>query len=39
VARGVDVGAGFVDLGVDGEGGGVNGLVADDDVTGFVNED
>jgi hypothetical protein len=39
VARGVDVGPQFVDLAVDGEGCCVDGLVADDDVTGLIDED
>jgi hypothetical protein len=39
VAGGVDVGAGLVDLRVDGEGGGVDGLVALDDLAVFVDED
>ncbi len=39
MACSVDVRAGFVDLAVNGEGGGVDGLVADYDVAVFVDED
>lgn len=39
VAGGVDVRTGFVDFGVDGEGGGVDGFVALDDGAGFVHQD
>lgn len=39
MARGVDVGARLVDRAVDGEGRGVDGLVADHDVAGLVDED
>jgi hypothetical protein len=39
MARGVDVGPRLVDLAVDGEGRGIDGLVADDNVAGFVDED
>jgi hypothetical protein len=39
VARGCYVGAGFVDLGMDGEGGCVDGLFAFDDDAFFVDED
>jgi hypothetical protein len=35
----VDVGTGFVDLTVDGEGGGVDGFISFDDLAGFVDQD
>ena len=39
MARSMDVGTRFVDLGVDGEGGGVDWFVANDNVAFFVDED